>query len=117
MYYFSEGPVAFEFPPIVVTNEYMNNQYWNIDKGNANTVNYDFQVYINGTILTMGRQQYFWFTANNTHLTIDAPEGIDQMANIDIRVVSQDPYYYMDPYTRAVTGAKIDLYLPNFLNV
>lgn len=49
MYYFLEGPVAFEFPPFVVTNAYMNELSWNIDKGNAGDINYDIEVFINGT--------------------------------------------------------------------
>lgn len=65
----------------------------------------------------MGRQQYFWFTTNSTHLVIDAPEGVDQIASIGIKAVSQDPYYYMDPSTRKVESSFIELTVPSFLNV
>jgi hypothetical protein len=65
----------------------------------------------------MGRQQYFWFTANSTHLMINAPEGVDQIASIGIKAVSQDPYYYMDPSTRKVESSLIELTVPSFLNV
>ena len=117
VYYFTEGAVAIEYPWVIITNAYMNEQNWNIDKGNKDDIAFDVQVMINGTLLNTGQQQYFWFRANDTHLIIDADQGVDQLAYISIEVMSRDPYYYVETYSKQVRSDYIRLTLPSFLNV